>query len=837
MVPIPSSKRNSTSRVLYILLSVATQYVPNFLRACGLLAVHDDDGSTHHFAKRELPQNERIVFGLLVPILVLLSGLFAGLTLGYMSLDETQLNVLSISGNEQQRKYANKIKPIRENGHLLLVTLLLCNMIVNESLPIVADPLLENPVESVAVSTTLIVLFAEIIPQSLFTRHGLYLGAKMAGVTRVLLWVAMPISWPVAKILEFVLGPHHGIIYRRGELKELIALHSDLGTHGGDLKTDTVNIVQHTLDLQEKVVRQAMTPIQDVFMLSIDSQLDYDLMKKICMTGHSRVPVYEEIEIPVHPQAAAASMGIGSTLSNVNAAPRTRKVKRIIGILLVKQCVLIDPKDAIPLRKLPLNKVLYVPQNEPLLGILDKFQEGRSHMAIVSRFSKEKAASVKKVVKQSLTQRLRQRVGIDSSDSSDEEDEEKPVSRHRRKIKDIEEATEDGEATLKEESVSADDGQSPSIGRRDSTRKTRRRSFQLPRVAGGMGSMSQLEQSMPADAVLAKEGAAEFLQGFDQAIDPLGLITLEDILEELIGEEIYDEFDAQGAHGDPYVPSQSQGQEKPITPMTTEAPPPLPATPKPTLKPLSLKGLNFLRSRSAPPSPRDATAKDTIPDALHELKVSNDTGERALIPRTYSSSDLEGMRPASPVMSGRNTEGMEMDVPVNRQRMTGRGPPSIIVEQHSSTSDPSPNDKPLQHVELKAPTPIVAPIPRVTIAQPTAKLSGDPSSRSASPAPSLEAILMDRKRRGGATGGPTVASNLLAPGNVTGPAGRPGAPKGTRFKSIPLVGERAGVIVAEQIRQNPALNNAGGVHTVAAQSELNEWTSREKEKEEPSKEW
>jgi hypothetical protein len=34
----------------------------------------------------------------LIPILVLLSGLFAGLTLGYMSLDETQLNVLSISG-------------------------------------------------------------------------------------------------------------------------------------------------------------------------------------------------------------------------------------------------------------------------------------------------------------------------------------------------------------------------------------------------------------------------------------------------------------------------------------------------------------------------------------------------------------------------------------------------------------------------------------------------------------------------------------------------------------------------------------------------------------------
>jgi metal transporter CNNM len=42
-----------------------------------------------------------------------------------------------------------------------------------------------------------------------------------------------------------------------------------------------------------------MTLISDVFTLSIGSQLDYALLKKICLTGHSRVPVYEEIDIPV----------------------------------------------------------------------------------------------------------------------------------------------------------------------------------------------------------------------------------------------------------------------------------------------------------------------------------------------------------------------------------------------------------------------------------------------------------------------------------------------------------------------------------------------------------
>ena len=61
--------------------------------------------------------------------------------------------------HSQQKLYANKIKPIRKNGHLLLVTLLLANMITNETLPIVADPILGGGVQSVVVSTVLIVMY------------------------------------------------------------------------------------------------------------------------------------------------------------------------------------------------------------------------------------------------------------------------------------------------------------------------------------------------------------------------------------------------------------------------------------------------------------------------------------------------------------------------------------------------------------------------------------------------------------------------------------------------------------------------------------------------------
>lgn len=42
-----------------------------------------------------------------------------------------------------------------------------------------------------------------------------------------------------------------------------------------------------------------MTPIENVFMLSIDAELDYKTLKQICQTGHSRIPVYEEVDVPI----------------------------------------------------------------------------------------------------------------------------------------------------------------------------------------------------------------------------------------------------------------------------------------------------------------------------------------------------------------------------------------------------------------------------------------------------------------------------------------------------------------------------------------------------------
>jgi metal transporter CNNM len=801
MVPTPLNISPRSPRLLVTSFSLLSQYVPSITRK--LLGSTPDGGSPsalRAYAKRAAASNhgpEFIVFACLIPVLVLLSGVFAGLTLGYMSLDETQLNVLSMSGTPQQKRYAEKIMPIRKNGHLLLVTLLLANMIVNETLPVISDPILGGGVQSVVVSTVLIVIFSEIIPQSLCTRHGLYFGAQMAGFTRVLIYLLGIFAWPIAKLLELVLGPHHGIMYRRGELKELIALHSAMSSLGGDLKSDTVTIIGATLDLQEKVVKQAMTPIENVFMLSIHSKLDYALMKKICLTGHSRVPVYEEVEIPA------------------DASDRMLKVKKIIGILLVKHCLLLDPKDAVPLRRIPLNKVPFVPNNESLLGILDRFQEGRSHMAIVSRFSVEKAASVKKVAKRSLTQRLRERVGM--GDSSDEDDDNKAKDNTKNKddervsqVSCVDQMDADGQSTLHgddKDSAIHIPQRAVRAGRgrgRPSQRGRVRRDIEMgiikeQAVQNDTGrekklriprSASALEQSIPDDAVMTKEGAEDFLQVIDPAIMPLGIITLEDVLEELIGEEIYDEFDQDGAGGtiSSYVPTEHpplfklHGESLPdLHSIAAQPLEPLKLAPTaPVSRPLSLKSFSFLRSRSEPPTPRET---DEVSTAQPVSKIS------ALSP--VSDSIKEQVTPETV------TQALET--------LAATDEPQDMLHHVQTANDASttPKDsRSARNFTLKKRS--------VSIAGIAGSVPGSvsaPGTRSSSPVPSLEAILFERKRRltaakesGMSTPPVPLPSDVRFPALQRAPTV---SVKAGKFKSSPLTGgERSRIVVAEQVMQD-----------------------------------
>ena len=89
--------------------------------------------------------------------LVLLGGAFAGLTIALMGQDETYLQVIATSGEGSEKKHANKVLNLLKRGkHWVLVTLLLSNVITNETLPIVLDRSLGGGWPAVLSSTVLI---------------------------------------------------------------------------------------------------------------------------------------------------------------------------------------------------------------------------------------------------------------------------------------------------------------------------------------------------------------------------------------------------------------------------------------------------------------------------------------------------------------------------------------------------------------------------------------------------------------------------------------------------------------------------------------------------------
>lgn len=170
-------------------------------------------------------------------------------------------------------------------------------------------------------------------------------------------------------------------------------------------------------------------------------------------------------------------------------------------------------------------------------------------MAIVSSVSIEKAKSFKKAAKRGLTQRLRERVGLgDSSDSSSSSSESESDDEHAISISSDEHAR---------EKDSTHNSEKKKGGRRRRKRSKKKvediEKANATSVAQRALTISNREQIFPADAELTLEGAEQvsishalsttkvnrsansrtkYLQGLgDPAIMPLGIITLEDVLE------------------------------------------------------------------------------------------------------------------------------------------------------------------------------------------------------------------------------------------------------------------------------------------------------------------
>jgi len=362
--------------------------------------------------------------------------------------------------------------------HRLLVSLLLLNSLANEALPLFLDELFPSKYVAILVSVTLVLFFGEIVPSAVFTGPDqVKMAAGLVPLVKVVMFITYPLAMPIAKLLDRVLhddsgsgvgGSHdnthggefeedvtEGNYYNRTELSALVRIQyesqlaekrrrksanrkvlltktSKMGGGGvtsnggldntsshmstssttstttghhshhsirsisnqltttatpsssqhqavdGTYHRDEITMIEGALTLTTKRAADVCTPLRCVYALPSDTILDEEQMVQIWSRGYSRVPVYE-------PKAEDAA-----TTSSLDPSSSFHDISQVVGVLLVRQLIVVDSSECRPISTLPLVRPPIISPSMHLVDIINLFQaaggrgKGGLHLAIVA---------------------------------------------------------------------------------------------------------------------------------------------------------------------------------------------------------------------------------------------------------------------------------------------------------------------------------------------------------------------------------------------------------------------------------------------------------------------
>ena len=286
-------------------------------------------------------------------VLAVFAGAMSGLTVGYLSIDMLILEIKLNNGTEQEKIYAKKIRKIIADHHWILVTLLVCNAFACEAMPILLDKLV-NPMVAIIISVTVLLFVGEIIPQALCTGpKQMKIAAFLAPFTYCLMIITFPISFPIARFMDLVIGKHSKTRFCNNDLKSVIELH--LKEANENINSEQINYFTGFLDIINTKIKEMMIPLDKVYKLDYNFNLNHNSLNEMIEKGYSRIPIYENI-------------------------PNNLK-----GVLLLKDLIGKDLTHPIALNELNINllNAIYVNEETFYIDLFEKFKNGKSKMAFV----------------------------------------------------------------------------------------------------------------------------------------------------------------------------------------------------------------------------------------------------------------------------------------------------------------------------------------------------------------------------------------------------------------------------------------------------------------------
>lgn len=289
------------------------------------------------------------IIALQVAGLVGTSAIYSGLNIGLMSLSRADLKRKAKLGNRD----AARVLPYRENSHLSLAAILFANVAVISASSLLLEHHFNGLIAGI-VSTILIVIFGEVLPQAWFVRFALRFCAFFIPLLKLTIVVTYIISKPLQLVLDRLITHEAHSLHSRDELGMIIGEH-EMGSDS-ELDDDEVEIIKSTLQLSEKQVKDIMQPIENVFWLTYDAILDAKTVDMITSRGYSRVPVFN------------------------------KELTDCFGVLLMKDMVDIDFDDnPQPVRSFTLHRTKMIGSRTALDTMLRKFFSIRTHLVPIEK--------------------------------------------------------------------------------------------------------------------------------------------------------------------------------------------------------------------------------------------------------------------------------------------------------------------------------------------------------------------------------------------------------------------------------------------------------------------
>ena len=305
----------------------------------------------------EMPFSFFLLNGIVLLILLALSGLISGSEVAFFSLTHDQISKCKSSTDKREQR----IGQLLYNPKRLLATILIANNLINifiVTISTFATWKIVGPQgrEGVAIAiltisiTALIIFFGEIIPKVYANHNGIGFAKRTSGLLAFMDKFFRPASWFLMAVT--------GLIEKRMEKKgynlsvEEINQALEISVEKEAVTEEEKGILKGIVNFGTLSVKQVMRSRMDI--TSIDIETDFhELMNQVNKTGYSRIPVFSET------------------------------IDKIEGILYIKDLLPhLDNEEGFDWRTL-LREGYFVPESKKIDDLFKDFQEKQVHMAIV----------------------------------------------------------------------------------------------------------------------------------------------------------------------------------------------------------------------------------------------------------------------------------------------------------------------------------------------------------------------------------------------------------------------------------------------------------------------